>query len=140
MQEVGPSYRFYDIYVWLREKILFLALPDLEPVVGLTVNYGRPDFRLQWHGIRIIGLIPFPKGVSLLLEFSKFLEHEDAHPREDIDRFEDACGALPLHKNRLLVLRSLDDIDEDYLDTYLSLGMRLLLAEIQRRHPKLTNG
>ena len=135
MAEVGPGYTFFDVYQWLRRKIVNFAPGGLSIQVGKTAHYGLPDFRLVWHGIRIIGMFPRPTGVELLLEYDKFLRNREFHDSLLVDRFEDAAGALIVNKNRLLVLRSLVDLDEEYVDTYLKVGMILVLAEVKRIHP-----
>jgi len=135
MKEVGPGYPFYTEYLWLKNKAIFYAPFDLDIVIGETNHYNLPDFRLVWKGIRIVGVIPRPQGVSLLLEFDKFLKSRHLYPSGEIDAFEDAMGALPLLGNRLLVIHSCDDVDEEYLDKFLEVGIALYLEEIKRRHP-----
>ena len=104
-------------------------------MAGTTAHYDLPDFRLNWRGIRIVGIFPRPRAVQLLLESRKFLDHRDLYPADEIDTFEETRGALTLLKNGLVVLQSPEDVDEEYLDVHLKLGMALLLREIRRRHP-----
>ena len=135
MSKLDTTYSFYEAFQWLTGKALELAPVGLDEVAGTTAHYDLPDFRLNWHGIRIVGIFPRPKAVQLLLECRKFLDRRDLDPADEIDAFEEARGALPLLKNGLVVLRSAEDVDEEYLDVYLRLGMDLLLREIRRRHP-----
>ena len=134
-REVGQGYIFYDVYQRLRRKIIDFAPPEISVEVGTTAHYGLPDFRLVWNGIRLIGMFPRPKGVEVLLEYNKFMDNRSLYDPGLIDQFEDAAGALIVNKNRLLVVRALDELDEEYLDTYLQTGMQLYLAELKRRHP-----
>lgn len=136
IEEVGRGYTFFDVYQWLRCKIISFAPAGLLVEVGRTAYYDLPDFRLVWNGIRIIGMFPRPRAVEVLLEYGKFLRNRYYHDPLSIDQFEDAAGALIVNKNRLLVVRSTDEIDEEYLDTYLRIGMGLYLGEIQRIHPR----
>jgi len=133
MQEVGPSYLYYPEYCLLRDKVMANKSPEMKVVVGKTHHYGLPDFRLEWNGIRVIDIFPRPKGVELLLEYSKILDNRQYHDPGEVDRLEDAAGAIIHNKNRLLVVRSKDEIDEDYLDAYLEWGIKLYLAELKRR-------
>jgi len=135
MDEVSTQYTYYQEYQWMRRKIIQFTPKGLKIEVGTTAHYNLPDFRLTWQGIRVIGMFPRPKGVEILLEYDKFLHRRDLYDPVLIDRFEDAAGALIVNKNRLLVLRSLEAIDEEYIDTYLNIGMALLLEELKRRHP-----
>lgn len=135
MSKLNPTYPYYDTYQWLTGKARQLVPEKLEEVSGVTAHYGLPDLRFSWQGIRILGIFPRPKGVSVLLECRKFLAHRDRYPAEEIDAFEDARGALPLLGNGLLVVQAPEDVDEGYLDRYLENGMDLLLREIKRRHP-----
>ena len=101
----------------------------------MTAHYGLPDFRLEWQGFRVIGMFPRPRGIEVLLEYNKFLENRQFHDLVMVDLFEDAAGVLISRKNRLLVVRSLHDFDEEYINTYLKAGITLVLDEIKRRHP-----
>jgi len=139
VSKLNPTYPHYDAFQWLTGKTRQLAPQKLEEVTGVTAHYDLPDFRLNWQGIRILGIFPRPRGVSVLLECRKFLAHRDLYPADEIDAFEDARGALPLLGNGLLVAQAPQDVDETYLDTYLGLGMDLLLREIKRRHPNLAS-
>lgn len=137
MSKLNPAYPYYEAFRWLAGRALDLAPDGLDEVTGVTAHYDLPDFRLNWHGIRIVGIFPRPKGVSLLLECHKFLARRDQYTAEEIDAFEEARAALPQLKNRLVIFRSVEEVDEEYLDLYLKIGMDLLLREIRRRHPKL---
>jgi hypothetical protein len=139
MREPTGSYPFLKEYWWLREKIEAfapsVAQGKLDRVMGVTRHYDLPDFRMEWRGVRLVGLFPRPRCVQLLLEYDKFLAHREAHDPGDIDRFQDAAGAIITNRNRLLSLRSIEEVEEHYVDIYLEVGMRLLLAELVRRHP-----
>ncbi|MCB0190199.1 MAG: hypothetical protein KDE31_38265 [Caldilineaceae bacterium] len=135
--ELAATYPFYAEFSLLRDLILHHASAELEPVTGVTMHYGLPDFRLTWHNIRVIGLHPSPKGVSLLLEFRKFMAHPELYDADAINQFEDACGTLITNKNGLFVLRNVDDVDGEYLETYIAVGMRLHLDYLRRTHPSL---
>lgn len=140
MDEPPATYPLLELYWWLRAKIETSAPVveegRLERVSGMTRQHRLPDFRLNWNGVRLIGLFPRPNCVQLLLEYDKFMARRDAHDPDAICRFEDAAGAIITNRNRLLSLRSADQVEEHYLDTYLQVGMRLLLAELMRRHTR----
>ena len=132
--EVSPSYPFYPEYMYLRTMIVNHASPDLDIVTGTTTHYNLPDFRLCWHNIRVIGLHPRPKGVELLLEYAKFMRHREDYNPDLIDQFEDACGAIIKNKNGLFKMSSLKKADHAYLETYISVGIKLYTEYLIRTH------
>ena len=121
-------------------KVRMLAPPGLTEKWGVVNMVGVPDFRLNLGRYRVIGAIPTKAHVAVYMEWSKLYRNRSLY-RDDPDFavFEDAHAYLTKRVRYPWAVRAHTPLDEKYVDDFLDTGMRLMVKELKRIHPKLAD-
>ncbi len=100
--------------------------------------HGIADFRLNYRKYRVIELAPLPTRIAVFMEWRKIFRQPEIYADDpDYLSFEDAFGYLEVNSNWNQPWNVVPDTDleDPYVDSFLEIGMRLMVKEIKMQHP-----
>ena len=140
---VVPDYILAEQYAELVDKALRRSPPGLEEVWGVCECAGGKDFRLNHGKYRVIEISPLAKHLAVFMEWRRVYRNREIYERDDdFITFEEAHAHLTEDKDlhRPWRVWADTDIDEPQVEQFLESGMRLMVRELDRRHPRKGRG
>lgn len=133
------GYRLAGVYQETVDRIRACAPDGLQEVWGVCHFKGFPDYRLNLDRYRVVSAAPLATRVAVFMEWSKVFRHPDEYAGDDFAAFEDAFGYLGVNDNwnQPWNVRSDTDLDDGYVEVFLTCGIRLMVQRLCRAHPKL---
>ena len=130
----------WDQYQQVIEKIRACAPEGVSEAWEVTRFDGVADYRLNIARYRVVGVCLLATRVTVFMEWRKLFRNREIYEQDpDFDTFEDAFGYLGVNENwnQPWNVYPETDLDDPYVEAFLTTGMRLLIKELKRIHPEL---
>jgi hypothetical protein len=139
MRKFAP-YHLMDKFVQIIEKVRRLAPEGLEEIRRYCSYAPCYDLKLYLGPYKVIHVLPLPSNVNVFIQWRKVLANREIYEEtRDFQLYEDSLGYFEIDGSsyRGWKVTGETDLDDEYVDILLKTGMRLVVGEIKRLHPRL---
>jgi hypothetical protein len=133
---ITPGYALTDKFEALVDMARRVSPRGLIETWGPTTHPGGQEFRLNYREQRVIGISPLANHVAVFMEWRRLYATRAAYANDaDFTTFQSAHKHLTTdrHLHRPWSVWTDTDIADPQVETFLTVGMRLMVKDIERR-------